>query len=215
MCLWCSTNINYGVWSWKPSTDLVPLGSDFCYARDMPNGAGEKLKTWSTFNKCLKTILSFIWEEKYQIVSAERQQDAYDIALIYNALSAWMCILYDYKEVIKTLYTGRTLASAELLSGNQRALLWQFSADCIELTVACSCWAGKLKETIEKNNSHEVCGEDRQTGAAGKEINLTSLTLNYLWDAGLLSFWRKGCNSFPFFCWDWIYTGLLKIIFRT
>lgn len=62
-----------------------------------------------------------------------------------------MCILYDYNEVIKTVYTGRTLASAEPLTGHQRTVLWKLFADCIELSVAFSYWAGKLKKnTLEK-----------------------------------------------------------------
>lgn len=60
--------------------EWTPLGSGLSYARDIPNDTREMLKTWST--SALKAILSFIWGEENQIVSAERQRDGYDTVLI-------------------------------------------------------------------------------------------------------------------------------------
>lgn len=109
VCLWCNTNTSSGVWSWKPSKDWAPLGSDLCYARGMPNGSSKKLKTHSTSNKCWKTILSFIWGEKLNSICWNTARCLWYCTDIKCTVS--MYVLYDYDEVIKTLYAGRTLAS--------------------------------------------------------------------------------------------------------
>lgn len=112
-----------------------------------------------------------------------------------------MYVWYDYDEVIKTLYAGRTLASLTKSNAIKEQCSERFwviilsSELLLNIDLSDKQSAGKLKKTLQKNNSCELFGEERE-GNFQKANQGDAPNIKLCVTKIILLCWRKGCVSF-------------------